>query len=206
MLEILRKSPVLHLGGGKSVYLEQVRHPAKTLNLSAEALAKNGGDEKKSVAIVFGPESGAVSEKLVSEAARETYQKSYSHLYVVGFAIEPKAREFVEQCEVLSSIPATYVQATPDILMGDLLKNMRSSQIFSVCGLPDVEVHDITDGKCQIELLGLDTFDPSTMESDHRAEMMFLPGSWIPITTIHASTFVRPFSRARRHGKASRKL
>jgi adenine-specific DNA-methyltransferase len=27
---------------------------------------------------------------------------------------------------------ATYVQATPDLMMGDLLKNMRSSQIFSV--------------------------------------------------------------------------
>ena len=34
--------------------------------------------------------------------------------------------------------------------MGDLLKNMRSSQIFSVCGLPEVKVHkakpDETDG------------------------------------------------------------
>lgn len=168
MLEVLRKSPVLHLSGGKSVTLEQVRQPAKALNISAEGLAKNGGDDRKPVALVFGPENGAVSEKLVSEAARESYQKSYHHLYVIGFAIEPKAREFIEHCEVVSSIPATYVQATPDILMGDLLKNMRSSQIFSVCGLPDVEVHDTGKGKFQVELLGLDTFDPATMESDHR--------------------------------------
>ncbi|MDD3293132.1 MAG: site-specific DNA-methyltransferase [Geobacteraceae bacterium] len=168
MLEVLRKSPVLHLGGGKSVTLEQVRQPAKALNISAEGLAKNGGDERKPIALVFGPENGAVSEKLVAEAARESYQKSYHHLYVIGFAIEPKAREFIEHCEVVSSIPATYVQATPDILMGDLLKNMRSSQIFSVCGLPDVEVHDTGKDKFQVELLGLDTFDPATMESDHR--------------------------------------
>ncbi|WP_027181996.1 site-specific DNA-methyltransferase [Oleidesulfovibrio alaskensis] len=168
MLEVLRKSPVLHLRGGKTVTLEQVRQPAKALNLSAEGLAKNGGDERKPVALVFGPENGAVSEKLVAEAARESYQKSYHHLYVIGFAIEPKAREFIEHCEVVSSIPATYVQATPDILMGDLLKNMRSSQIFSVCGLPDVEVYDRGKGKFQVELLGLDTFDPATMESDHR--------------------------------------
>lgn len=168
MLEVLRKSPVLHLGGGKSVTLEQVRQPAKALNISAEGLAKNGGDERKPIALVFGPENGAVSEKLVAEAARESYQKSYHHLYVIGFAIEPKAREFIEHCDVVSSIPATYVQATPDILMGDLLKNMRSSQIFSVCGLPDVEVHDTGKSKFQVELLGLDTFDPATMESDHR--------------------------------------
>ena len=31
----------------------------------------------------------------------------------------------------LVGIPATYVQATPDLVMGDLLKTMRSSQIFS---------------------------------------------------------------------------
>ena len=37
-------------------------------------------------------------------------------------------------------MPATYVQATPDLMMGDLLKNMRSSQIFSVCGLPEIEI------------------------------------------------------------------
>jgi adenine-specific DNA-methyltransferase len=52
--------------------------------------------------------------------------------------------------------------------MGDLLKNMRSSQIFSVCGLPEVEVHKTDDGRYQVELLGLDVFDPVTMDVDHR--------------------------------------
>ena len=86
------------------------------------------------VAFVFGPENGAVNIRLVEEAAREAYQKSYTHLYVIGFAIQPNAREAIEVCEQVSGIPATYVQATPDLMMGDLLKNMRSSQIFSVCG------------------------------------------------------------------------
>jgi adenine-specific DNA-methyltransferase len=58
--------------------------------------------------------------------------------------------------------------------MGDLLKNMRSSQIFSVCGLPEIRLCKI-DGKkgeaqmYQVELLGLDTFDPVIMETDHRS-------------------------------------
>ena len=81
-----------------------------------------------------------MSSKLVSNAAREAYQKSYSHLYVVGFAIEPEARKFVDACETVGGIAATYVQATPDLMMGDLLKNMRSSHIFSVCGLPEIRV------------------------------------------------------------------
>jgi adenine-specific DNA-methyltransferase len=51
--------------------------------------------------------------------------------------------------------------------MGDLLKNMRSSQIFSVCGQPEVKTHPVKDGKWQVEVLGLDTFDPITMEPSH---------------------------------------
>src|SRR3989338_3641070 len=112
MLEVLRKSPVLRLEGNKTVNLKNVRPPAKTLSLSAEAMVTNGGD--KPVAFVFGPENGAVSEKLVFEAAKEANAKSYKHLYVIGF-IQPNARGLIENCEQTAGIPATYVQATPDL-------------------------------------------------------------------------------------------
>lgn len=171
MLEVLRKSPVLHIGGDKTVTLKNIRTPAKTLSLSAEAQVSNGSD--KTVAFVFGPENGAVSEKLVFEAAREATAKSYAHLYVIGFAIQPNARKLVDDCEAAVGIPATYVQATPDLMMGDLLKNMRSSQIFSVCGLPEIKLTKAKvksgEPKYQVELTGLDIFDPITMELDHRA-------------------------------------
>jgi adenine-specific DNA-methyltransferase len=59
--------------------------------------------------------------------------------------------------------------------MGDLLKNMRSSQIFSVCGLPEVALKKLSKRasgsspvRYQVELLGLDVFDPVTMEVAHR--------------------------------------
>jgi adenine-specific DNA-methyltransferase len=57
--------------------------------------------------------------------------------------------------------------------MGDLLKTMRSSQIFSVAGLPDVEIRKLppetSDGpeRYEVELKGLDVFDPTTMDVDH---------------------------------------
>jgi adenine-specific DNA-methyltransferase len=198
MMEVLRRSPVLRLGGNRTVSLKNVRRPAKSLSLSAEALvdataegqsatlddAMQEAKEKSGLALplsarpmafVFGPENGAVSIRLVEEAAREAYQKSYTHLYVIGFAIQPNAREAIEVSEQVSGIPATYVQATPDLMMGDLLKNMRSSQIFSVCGLPEIEVRNAEhkegepNGRKQVELLGLDVFDPVTMEVSHSA-------------------------------------
>jgi len=172
MIEVLRRSPVLHVGGGKTVTLGNVRPPARSLSLSAEALSLNG--DEKAVAFVFGPENGAVSEKLVNAALSEARLKGYTHLYVVGFAIQPHARTLIDSADAMGLVPATYVQATPDLMMGDLLKNMRSSQIFSVCGLPDVKVHtvkpEVAGGppRYQVELRGLDTFDPTTMEPDHR--------------------------------------
>ena len=179
MLEVLRRSPVLHLDGGKTVEFKGIRKPAKTLSLSAEALVTNGND--KPVAILFGPENGAISEKLVYEAAREAHGKNYSRLFVIGFAIQPVARNFLDNCEAAVGVPATYVQATPDLLMGDLLKNMRSSQIFSVCGLPEVALRKRSKGTSspstargegntlyEVELLGLDVFDPVTMGVAHR--------------------------------------
>lgn len=143
--------------------------PAEAMRVAEEQSGRALPFTGKPVALVFGPESGAVSESLVNAAAREAAGKNYVHLYVIGFAVQANARQLIESCETIYGVVATYVQATPDVLMGDLLKNMRSSQIFSVCGLPEVEVVKTKEGKYQAKLLGVDVFDPSTMENDHRA-------------------------------------
>jgi adenine-specific DNA-methyltransferase len=183
MLEALRRNPLLQLPG-RTISLANVRRPAKTLTLSAEAALE---PDDAPVAIVFGPENGAVSEKLVFEAAREAHMKHYEQLLVIGFAIEPNARTLVEKIEPQVGIPATYVQATPDLVMGDLLKTMRSSQLFSVAGLPDVVVRKVEpeDGgpqRYEVELNGLDTFDPTSMEAEHRkgddVPAWFLDTAW----------------------------
>ena len=114
-----------------------------------------------------GLENGAVTETLTHQALREAHMKGYAHLYVIGFAIQPNAHKLVDEGASIG-VPATYVQATPDLMMGDLLKSLRSSQIFSVCGLPEIEVRPAGDGQYQVELLGLDVFDPVTMEVMNR--------------------------------------
>ena len=197
MLEVLRKSPLLQVGRGKTVTLKNIRLPAKSLSLSAEAMvdansngkrgalaavidaaheANTGGlrFSQRPVAIVFGPESGAVSEKLVHEALREAYLRHFTHLYVIGFAIQANARDLIEKSEAIANIPSTYVQATPDLMMGELLKTTRASQIFSVCGMPEIAIKKAKpekDGgppRYQVELLGYDVFDPATMNLDHK--------------------------------------
>ncbi|MFZ4580009.1 MAG: site-specific DNA-methyltransferase, partial [Myxococcota bacterium] len=165
MLEVLRRSPVLRLTGNRTVAFSQVRLPARALTLSAEAVVEQDG-KPQPVAFVFGPEHGAVGQRIVYEAIKEADAKRYTHLYVIGFAIEPEARELIENAKDIA-LPATYVQATPDLLMGDLLKHMRSSEIFAACGLPEVEVKKTGD-EWQVRLLGLDVFDPVTMDLQTR--------------------------------------
>lgn len=167
MLEVLRRSPSLHLGGNTTLELEQVRAPSRSLVLNAEALVKG---TKEPVAFVFGPEHGAVAEPLVHQALKEANIKSYSRLFVLGFAIDPYARKLVDEAHAMGLPAATYVQATPDVVMGALLKTTRASQIFSVCGLPDITARKTKTAKGEPErwevvLNGLDTFDPVTMET-----------------------------------------
>ena len=212
MIEVLRSSPVLHLAGGKTVELSGIRRPAKTLYLSAEATvrassglagaledadAANGGlalQQGEAVALMFGPEHGPVAEVAVLNAWQEATAKHFTHLYVIGFAIEPKARQSISEYSAMG-MPTTYVQATPDILMGDLLKNMRSSQIFSVCGQPDVRVSEVAapEGGMpnqtyhEVKLQGLDVFDPVTMDIDTRSGLD-VPG-WFLDTDYNGMVF-----------------
>src|ERR1700691_6360643 len=99
-----------------------------------------------------------------------------SALYVIGFAIQPNARNLIDNCEAVMNIAANYVQATPDLIIGDLLKTVRSSQIFSVCGLPEVKLRRIKgNGKPQgsgaaryeAGLAGLDGLDPTDRRAHH---------------------------------------
>jgi adenine-specific DNA-methyltransferase len=170
MLAILRSNPILRLPRNREIRLKNIQQPAKTLALSAEALSLNGRDHR--VALLFGPENGAISHRMVYSAIQEANMKGYEQFIAIGFAIEPNARTTIEQCEQALGIAANYVQATPDVMMGDLLKTMRSSQIFSVCGLPEVQIKKVKSRSEQVNyevtLVGLDTFDPTTMDTIHR--------------------------------------
>jgi adenine-specific DNA-methyltransferase len=196
MIEVLRRSPTIALPGNRKVTLKSIRRPGRSLSLSAEAqvdLDASGGavplvgavdaaHERNTgglafsalpVAVLVGPADGPVTAKAVLDAAKEANAKNYRHLYVIGFAITADARADIDAGEDALGLPATFVAATMDLQMGDLLKNQRSSQIFSVCGAPDVEVVRLTEAaedgtpRWQVKLRGLDVFDPVTMQAHH---------------------------------------
>jgi adenine-specific DNA-methyltransferase len=167
MTQVLRQSKTLRLPGNRELVLADIRRMSDSDVLHAEGLDAEGNR----IAIVFGPEDGAISSDVVFEAAREAYFLKFPHLYFFGFAIQAKARELLEDRAKLR-IPSTYVTVTPDVAMSDLLKTSRASEIFSVTGLPDAHIY-ATGGKNDdgaklyaVELRGLDIFNPATMEQE----------------------------------------
>ena len=186
MIEVLRRAPTLSIPGAGRVTLKAIRRPASTLHLSAEATVDgdpfqaahetNTGAlplSTRPVAIVFGPPDGSVTARAVQEAAREAYIKSYSHLYVIGFGFTAEAQADIEAGEALLGIPASRVNVTLDVQMGDLLRSQRSSQIFAITGAPEIALQRLPDSDgeptWQVRLIGLDSFDPATMKPDHLA-------------------------------------
>lgn len=196
--------------------VRNVRPPAKSLHLQAEGELINGHAEP--VAFLIGPENGPITDRQVVKALREANMKGYVRLLVVGLSIQPAARLTISTAGD-AGIPANYLQVTPDLLMGDLLKNMRSSQVFSVCGLPEIKVSRLpaaANGKpgsgkkapaepqrYQVELLGLDVFDPITMANSYRAGTDVRRGFWTWITTTVASSPGNPSSPGRPPGTIS---
>ena len=166
MLSILRRVSTVRLPDNQTATIAEVRVPPRSLHLHGEGKFC-AGDKEEAAALIFGSRRAALTERQIHEAAEEAAAKTYARLLVIGFAITPDARKYIDSCLFL---PSLYIQASTDLTMMDLLKNMRSSEIFSVCGLPDVEVlgagkNAKGDDLWQVKLCGLDVFDPGDMKS-----------------------------------------
>jgi adenine-specific DNA-methyltransferase len=165
MIELLRQSKTLQLPGNVSLELNAVRPLADRECLHAEATTMNGTEKR--IAIAFGPEDGAIGSEYVFNAQTEALQQGFHQLFLFGFAIQAKAHEMLDKLK----IPTTYIAVTPDVVMSDLLKTSKASQIFSITGLPDVELKSTGNKQdgiplYQVEIKGLDIFRPDTMETD----------------------------------------
>jgi len=114
------------------------------------------------VAIAIGPQYGTVSAGFVKEALREAKQldPAADVLYVLGFAFDSN----VEGERQLGGIRVEAVRMNVDLLMIDALKKTGAGNLFTVFGEPDIDVRTLPDGKFEVELRGVDVFNPNTGE------------------------------------------
>jgi adenine-specific DNA-methyltransferase len=167
MVGLLQQQGSVLFPGGKRMELRSLR----ALNLGylhAEAETEQNGKAHR-VAISFGPQHGPVTAFQVQEAIPTARLNGYQVLLFAGFSFDPEAHALLQKAPV-AGLQVHFANVAPDVLVGDLLKTTRASQIFSVFGQPDVALNPVSppaSGRGElytVELRGVDVYDPLTGE------------------------------------------
>jgi adenine-specific DNA-methyltransferase len=161
MINLLKQQGGVLFPGGKRLELENIR-PLHLGYLHAEAEARQNGNALR-VALSFGPQHGPLIAHQVQEAIPTAKINGYQMLIFAGFAFDPEAQALIQKAPI-AGLQVHFASIAPDVLVGDLLKTTRASQIFTVFGQPDVHVEKQKDGTYRVELRGVDIYDPLTGE------------------------------------------
>ncbi|MEO7860183.1 MAG: DNA methyltransferase [Nitrospirales bacterium] len=170
ILENLKKAGVQNTRKKERLVFDQLEPYAGTWINAKGSYTDNDGKPKR-VAVSLGPEHGTVGPQQVKEAAKEAVQGvGFDLLIVCGFAFDPHVAEEVKRYGKLTVLPA---RMNPDLAMGnELLKKTGAGNLFTVFGEPDIRPLDRktgklkaqADGRYEIEIKGLDIYDPTTGE------------------------------------------
>ncbi len=121
----------------------------------------NENGTEKRVAISIGPEYGTVDANLVRQAAKEA-AGFFDLLIICGFAFDGYITGELHKLGNLTILKATM---NPDLAMGDeLLKKTGSGNLFMVFGEPDIETRATSNSLWEIEVKGVDVYNPTTGE------------------------------------------
>jgi very-short-patch-repair endonuclease/DNA modification methylase len=137
MINLLKQQGGVLFPGGKKLELANIR-PLNLGYLHAEAEATQNGSIQR-VAISLGPQHGPVIAHQVQEAIPTARMNGYNILIFAGFAFDPEAQALIQKVPV-AGLQVHFANIAPDVLVGDLLKTTRASQIFTVFGQPDVRI------------------------------------------------------------------
>jgi adenine-specific DNA-methyltransferase len=160
ILENLRKTGVQNNRKGERLKFDSLDvYPGEWIH-GAGTYAEADGTPRR-VAVCIGPEHGTVGALLVKEAAKEAVKGiGIDVLIVCGFAFDPAVSEEAKRYGNLVVLPT---KMNPDLAMGDeLLKKTGAGNLFMVFGDPDVEIRVREDGQIEVEIKGVDVYDPTT--------------------------------------------
>ena len=115
------------------------------------------------VAVSFGPEHAALEQRQVEIAMREAGElfPLPTMLVFCAFTFDPEAAKDIDNIKGITALKA---QMNTDLLTEDLKKARTSNESFWLMGQPDVEIHQLKNGRYQVEVHGFDYFDTQTGE------------------------------------------
>lgn len=162
MLSLLKQDGITFLGN-KHISLTRLDRADHPMIHGEGEYTPEGTAEPRKVAIVIGPEHGAVPLFFVEEAMRISYKRGYDDLVIAGFSFDAFAQECIQTNneDKNSKLAMHMAQIRPDVTMKDLLKKTNKvEQIFTVFGQPRSRVEPAEGGEFRATLEGVDIYDP----------------------------------------------
>jgi adenine-specific DNA-methyltransferase len=145
--------------GAKPYPIKELEQIEGIGSLQAQGIAELDGKQTR-FAVSIGPKFGPITISQVQEAL--TSSIGYGLVVFAGFAVSPDAAEKLTLGKIGAS-PVSLLLANPDLLLGDLLKNTKSSQTFKLYSAPDVRI-DKEGSTYMVTIDGVDTYDAATGE------------------------------------------
>jgi adenine-specific DNA-methyltransferase len=166
IIDNLRKAGIKGTEKGQAIKFDRLEaYSGAAIHATGEYTV---GGKPQRVAVSIGPQYGTVGADDIKEAAKEAVQGvGFSLLVVCGFAFDPHVSE---EGKRYGRLAVQVVRMNPDLLMGDtLLKKTGVGNLFMVFGEPDAEIRKRKDGTLEVELRGMDVYDPMTQEIRSRS-------------------------------------
>jgi adenine-specific DNA-methyltransferase len=119
------------------------------------------GTEERQVAVIFGPQYGPLTTRIVEEGIRIAARRGFDDVVFAAFSFDAQAQVTIQEVTD-PAIKLHMAQIRPDVNMGDLLKTTVSSQLFTVSGSPRTRLERGEDGQYIVHMEGVDIYDPVT--------------------------------------------
>ena len=143
--------------GAKPLKIESLSELAAAGPLQAEGIVQLSNHPTR-FAISLGPQFGAITMAQVSDALQQAI--GFGLVVFAGFAVSADAQDKLGSGRI-GSTEVALLLANPDLLVGDLLKNTKTSQTFRLYASPDVKVDTSEDG-LRVCVEGVDSYDAAT--------------------------------------------
>lgn len=133
--------------------------------LHARGYYTDDNGEERLAYFHIGPKFGTVSKMAVNEAIREFRGKynteQASWLIILGFSFE----DTIDTKDYnFGNFQVSKVRMNDDLMQDGLLKKDKGAASFVIIGEPDIVLNRLDDGRLQVEVRGLDIYDPIKSE------------------------------------------
>jgi adenine-specific DNA-methyltransferase len=136
-------------------------------------------------AVIFGPQYGPLTSGQLQDALNEA-RGSYDSLIACAFTFDAPAHALLQKATLRPPVIGVAINA--DLLMGNLLKTSKSSQVFSVFGKPDITLSPPGPEGYTVTVRGVDIYDPNTGDFDASSAEQI--AAWFLDTDYDSATFL----------------